>query len=208
MSAERIVLSNGFSRDRVIELSQRIKDGAVFIYPTETIYGIGGLERPEIDTRIRRIKQRPLDAPMILLAHSTAVVESSVVILSPIAKQLAEFFWPGALTIVIPRQNGMSVGVRVSDIFFISLIGPAINEPIFSTSANYSGETYNDDPDAIFDLFKNDIDFMIDAGRLPVSLPSTVIRPEADGSVTILREGAISRSVLSAACASFKCIVK
>jgi L-threonylcarbamoyladenylate synthase len=72
-----------------------------------------------------------------------------------------------------------------------------VSEPLYSTSANISGEKYINDPDTIYDLFSDDIDMMIDGGKLPVSLPSTVV--DASGEkIEIVREGAVkSEKILS-----------
>jgi tRNA A37 threonylcarbamoyladenosine synthetase subunit TsaC/SUA5/YrdC len=65
--------------------------------------------------------------------------------------------------------------------------------PIFSTSANISDELYKNDPDEIFRVFDGNVDFFIDAGFLPESKPSTIVKIKADDSFEVLREGAILR---------------
>ncbi|HEX7511474.1 MAG TPA: Sua5/YciO/YrdC/YwlC family protein, partial [Chitinivibrionales bacterium] len=68
-----------------------------------------------------------------------------------------------------------------------------LHKPLFSTSANFSGQAYVNDPAAIYSLFEKNVDFMIDAGVLPPSPPSTVIKICSDDTVEIVREGKVSK---------------
>jgi L-threonylcarbamoyladenylate synthase len=110
------------------------------------------------------------------------------------AQHLAAAFWPGNLTLVVPlgMKGTRTLGVRVSNHPFIRALSEYIDEPLYSTSANRSGEPYHGDPEHIAALFDGRIDFMIDAGILPPSAPSSVVAVDREGSVKILREGAIA----------------
>ena len=57
-----------------------------------------------------------------------------------------------------------------------------------------SGTDYKNDPDEIFSIFSKSVDFMVDAGKLPSSQPSTIVKVSLDNTVTMVREGAISRA--------------
>jgi L-threonylcarbamoyladenylate synthase len=200
MPAERILLSqlltegNG-SADLLDRFAWRIREGAIFIYPTETIYGIGGrADNQQIESRILEIKKRPPESPMILLAADRKAFEHLSPVFPRAAETLAQKFWPGSLTLVLPSPHvPQGIGIRVSPHPFMKLLHFLIDKPVFSTSANISGQPYTNDPDRIFQIFRNDVDFMIDDGILPVSAPSTVVRVTEENRVEIIREGAVSR---------------
>lgn len=195
MTGERIdlsaVLSGGRSLSVVAGLVSRIKRGALFVYPTETIYGIGGIAVPAVKERVLRAKRRALENPMIIIAGSFSMLEHVGVVLNEKAARLAEALWPGNITLVVRSPQGGTVGVRVSDHPFLRALVPHVILPLYSTSANVSGEPYVNDPDRIHDLFRDRIDFMIDAGPLPGFLPSTVVDVSQENRVLILREGAV-----------------
>lgn len=180
-------------------VSERIRSGQVFVYPTETIYGIGGrADDPQVEEKIIRVKERAPDNPMILLAASVASFDGCGLWWTDAAKRCADAFWPGLLTMVLPAENvSQGVAVRVSDHPVVMALCEACLAPLFSTSANISGEIYNPDPQVIYTSVGTRCDFMIDAGILPPSPPSTIARFSEDGTVTILREGCISANAIN-----------
>jgi L-threonylcarbamoyladenylate synthase len=185
---------------RFREIAQAIKDGAVFVYPTETIYGIGGnTALPLVKEKIFIVKNRPAENPMISISSRLEHFSSMTIEIPPVATQLANAFWPGLLTLVVPSKESTSgVSIRVSDHPFLVRLSEYLPVPVFSTSANLSGEAYNPDPEAIFAKFDGRVEFMIDAGVLPPSAPSTVVKVSSDGTVQVIREGVISRSAINA----------
>lgn len=199
MLAERISLSNVLgdsARGKQFEsIGKRIREGAVFIYPTDTIYGIGALSTiPESEERIITIKRRKPDNPMILLAAHQSNFDSLDVHFPPAAKMLIAQFWPGHLTLVLPKKDGTGdIGIRVSSHPFIVELYKYMDTPLFSTSANISGQPYNADPDVICATFAESVDFMIDAAMLPSSVASTVVQVSNSNEVTVVREGVIHK---------------
>jgi len=182
------------SQELLRRLADRILQDAIFVYPTETIYGIGGrAENETVEKQIIIAKKRRHDSRMICVAGSLATLESADVVFSDTARRLAKRFWPGWLTLVLPRAGGDGwLGVRLSDHPLIIALDTVLACPFFSTSANISGKPYDGDPGVIYRIFKHRVDFMIDAGPLPPSPPSTVVRVCSDGAAEVLREGAIS----------------
>jgi L-threonylcarbamoyladenylate synthase len=176
-------------------LANRVMKGAVFIYPTETIYGIGGrADSRAVEKHIRLIKERNKPSPFIAIAVDKQYLSSLGLQFPPKAELLAQKFWPGNLTLILPAYNAPDgIGVRVSNHPFISALFTTLNVPIFSTSANISDQPYANDPDAIFRMFDGKVDFMVDAGVLPESRPSTVVRVNGNDTVEILREGVVSK---------------
>ncbi len=194
---ERILLQTLLDSPRGSEklksISAGIKKGALLIHPTETIYGIGGAcNVPAVKERIFSAKQRPPDQPIILIASERKFFAKLPLVFPPFAERLAQAFWPGLLTLVLPSPEAAEgVAIRVSGHPFITMLFQHIEAPLFSTSANLSGESYVNDPDRIFSIFSEKVDFMIDAGPLPPSLPSTVVKIGNDNTVIVVREGAI-----------------
>jgi L-threonylcarbamoyladenylate synthase len=178
---------------RLRVIADCIGRGAVFVYPTETIYGIGGSSAvPGVKERIFRAKRRAPDNDLILIAPDRAFFSRIPLIVPPAAEALAAAFWPGRLTLVLPlRHEAASVAIRVARHPFIDAIFPFLEAPLYSTSANISGEAYTNDPARISAIFAGKIDFFIDAGSLPASPPSTVVKIGRDGTAELLREGAI-----------------
>jgi L-threonylcarbamoyladenylate synthase len=201
MPLERIPLHEllsagaGELRSRV---AGRIRAGAVFVHPTETIYGIGGIVEPAVEGRICIAKGRPRENPMIVTAGRRETLERLAVDFPPAAERLARRFWPGSLTLVLPVRNAaQGLAVRVSGHPFARFVEKAVGRPIYSTSANPSGEAYVNDPERIARIFDRTADFMVDAGTLPESKPSTVVRIDENGVWTMVREGTLSRELIA-----------
>jgi L-threonylcarbamoyladenylate synthase len=200
---DRIPLADVLSRDRtlLLRVAERVKNNEVFAYPTETIYGIGGrADGAAAEDRIKSIKGRLKQTPFILLAADLNDFSSYDVVFPSTARVLARKFWPGNLTLVLPWKNRESgAGIRISNHPFIAALCGELHMPVFSTSANISGAEYKNDPDEIFSAFNGKIDFFIDAGKLPESVPSTIVKINGDGSFEILRIGAISSESIAKA---------
>src|SRR5512133_3655076 len=181
------------------DIASQIAQGAVFVYPTETIYGIGGSTLvASVHSAIYEAKKRPASNSMIHLAGKHSVF-SELLDNAPNAEHfLAKKFWPCLLTIVVASEsNPDGTEIRVSGHPFISMLYKYADFPIYSTSANLSGEPYNPDPDYIFSSLHHGIDFMIDAGHLPPSPPSTVIKFTDSCTVKVLREGVLTKTAIA-----------
>lgn len=197
------------------ESADIVRAGGVIVYPTSTLYGIGGdASNPAVGDRIRRIKRGffqenlstpPRENPFILL---TADIESAFALVHKVpvnARILAERFWPGPLTLVldgVPKSPTTApdgtVAVRVDPHPLTRKVARLAGCPLISTSANFSSApppaTHLDvDPElaAVVDRF------VIDEGPL-AGLPSTIVRC-VDDRVDVLREGAISNQQLALA---------
>jgi L-threonylcarbamoyladenylate synthase len=177
------------------DLAHRIRCGEVFTYPTETIYGIGGrADDSFVEQTIIRIKGRGNNAPFIRIGSHLDQFSKLDLYMPEKAKLLADRFWPGNITLIVPQMQGNGyVGIRVSDHPFIKSISQYIDFPLFSTSANLSGVPYVNDPDLIFATLSSGIHFMVDAGPLPESKPSSVVKITGDNVVEILREGVVRK---------------
>jgi L-threonylcarbamoyladenylate synthase len=183
-----------------------VAQGGIVVYPTDTLYGLGvnALDREAL-ARLRALKVREKKKPMSILVPSVEAIEWHAE-LTPAAKTLAERFFPGALTLVVPAkphvpdditQNG-SIGVRIPDDAFSRAFSMMSEYPVTATSANQAGiET----PASVRDIvmhFGNrlhEIDLFVDDGPRGGGVPSTVVLCTS-GAPRVLREGAIPRAVL------------
>ena len=198
----QVVRLNPANRIGILSLAQGIlKRGGAVVYPTETAYGLGAdfLSGPAYN-RILRIKGRPRDKALPVIIGS-ARQASSLVEFSPRAWELAERYWPGPLTLVLPLRvkpvheffDNDYLAIRHSSHSLAQDLARLLGGPIVATSANLSGQAvcYNiDDVRRQFSGRQLRPDLIIDAGPLPVQPASTLVRIK-DGQLEILRAGAI-----------------
>ncbi|MEI7741209.1 MAG: L-threonylcarbamoyladenylate synthase [bacterium] len=167
-----------------------LKQGKILAFPTETSYGIAGDPRShEAVAAVYKIKKRDAVKPLLLIASSISMVER-IAKLENSARRLAEVFWPGPLTLILPRINGGEVAIRVTSSKIASELAAAFDYPIIATSANESGEPELFSPEDIFRVFGDSLP-VLGGGVIPKSPPSTLIKIEANGELKVLREGAI-----------------
>ncbi len=189
------------SRSVLRDVCRVLRENGVIAFPTETTYGLGCDPRNRRGVRrIFKIKGRDPRKPLLLVAGSWAQVER-VAILSAFARRVARRHWPGALTLVLPARprarlvpgvvvNG-EVAIRLSSSPIVRALTRRFGFPIVATSANRSGEVEARSVRAVRTIFGDALDLIVDGGTLPKRKPSTVARAERDGTVTILRQGAI-----------------
>jgi L-threonylcarbamoyladenylate synthase len=177
-----------------------LRRGGVVAFPTETFYGLAVDPRLSFAvTKLFELKRRPAAQPFPLIAASLQQIMAHVGTITPLAKQLASRGWPGPLTLIIPASPELSadvhlstgrVAVRVPGDSIARALAEHAGHAITSTSANFSGEEPASTPQSVANSFGDDIDVLIDAGRTPGGLPSTIV--DATGSSPVLvRAGAI-----------------
>ena len=203
MPAERIMLDDLMREEGpespMAQLSRAAADGAIFVYPTETVYGIGGIVEERVRARIIEAKKRPADKSMIIIAASLDSLAYLKLRFNAASEALARAFWPGNLTLIVHSDMmGHAAAVRVSAHPFLLRMAMHCSRPLYSTSANVSDREYKNDPDFIYETFCRSVDFMVDAGQLPRSVPSTVVDAADNGNVRIVREGAIEEHSIRA----------
>ncbi len=161
-------------RQQVEEAARTLDAGGVVVMPTDTVYGLAAHpDCPEAVKRLYAIKGRSGSKPIALLVSDASMLSGK-------ARELADRYWPGALTIV---QDGE--GYRMPDDETALALIARCGGRLRVTSANLSGA--GDSDSAPLDL---GADFVIDAGKSKLGCASTVVKVE-DGEVTVLREGAI-----------------
>jgi L-threonylcarbamoyladenylate synthase len=117
---------------------EALRDGKVALVPTETVVGLVAAE-PGL-RRIHEIKGRDPGKPVALLCASPEEAFALTASVPPLAKRLADLYWPGPLTLVLDRAVGGTVGVRVPAGPVVREVLAAYAEPLYATSANLSGE--------------------------------------------------------------------
>ncbi len=184
-----------------------LRVGGIVAYPTETFYALGALasSRPAL-ARLASAKLRPEGKPLPLLVSGREMLDGVVARLDPVASALADRFWPGPLTLVLPAARGLApeiaadgtVGLRVPGSAAARDLSRLAGGPITSTSANPSGGTPPVRPADLDPGLVARIDAVLDGGETPGGLPSTVVAVE-DGNVRLLRAGAVPWEAILAA---------
>ena len=183
-----------------------IKNGGLVAFPTETVYGLGGNALdPEASRKIYAAKGRPSDNPLIVHVASVSEVYPLVSAFPESAKKLMETFWPGPLTIILPKSEivpyettgGLeTVAIRCPENRVTLSFIKASGLPIAGPSANTSGKPSPTEATHVLHDLNGRIDMILDDGPVGIGVESTII--DMSGEVpTLLRPGAITLEELS-----------
>jgi L-threonylcarbamoyladenylate synthase len=185
-----------------------LRAGELVVFPTETFYGIGAdALSPAALERIFALKGRVPDKPIALIAADAASAFDLARTIPDAARRLAEAFWPGPLTLVMPARSGLpaallgpdgGVGVRVSSHPTALALASGLGHPITATSANLSGQAPAATLAAARDVLGPRIAVYLEGGTLAGGAPSTVVAFDSAG-FRILRAGAISEDAIKTA---------
>ncbi len=187
-----------------------LKAGELVVYPTETFYAIGAdAFSATAIRRLFRVKRREARRPVGLIAADAAMAFSVAREIPSNARRLADAFWPGPLTLVLPARGDLApelvgadgVGVRVSPNPVARALSAGIGRPITATSANLSGAAPASTLDEARASLGEKVKVYLEGGKLTASAPSTVVA--VSGSEwKMVRVGAISESQIAAALAA------
>jgi L-threonylcarbamoyladenylate synthase len=183
-----------------------LKRGGLVAFPTDTVYGLAACYSDyKAVERIYRLKKRPQNMALPLLLAEVAQMAEIAESVPPVAWLLAKRFMPGALTLVLPKSQavpdivtggGRTVAVRIPAHPLPVALIKGVGEPVIGTSANVSGQSSAVTAGEVHSQFGDEIDLIIDGGRCPGGVESTVV--DVTGEVPkVLREGAISRQELT-----------
>ncbi|OIO37152.1 MAG: threonylcarbamoyl-AMP synthase [Candidatus Omnitrophica bacterium CG1_02_46_14] len=179
---------------------QILKDGGIVAFPTETVYGLGAdAFNPSAVAKVFEVKNRPQFNPLIV--HVASIQEaSSLWQNTPLsAQRLMEKFWPGPLTLVLPKTQEVpdivtsglkTVGVRMPKNEIALKLIRLLGRPIAAPSANIFGYTSATNAFAVAEDFDDKVDMILDGGSTGVGIESTVVKVEKD-HVVLLRPGGI-----------------
>jgi L-threonylcarbamoyladenylate synthase len=187
----------------IAEAAKILRDGGLVAFPTETVYGLGAdATNGQAVAAIFAAKGRPLFNPLIV--HVADLEEARRhVELSPRAQALAERFWPGPLTLVLPRRKNSPLSLLVSaGLDSVALRAPShpaaiallkeTGRPVAGPSANLSGQVTATTAGHVADSLGTKVDFILDAGSATLGIESTVVGFDGDRPL-LLRPGAVPR---------------
>ena len=183
-----------------------LQKGGLVAIPTETVYGLGanGLD-PEAVAKIFIAKGRPQDNPLILHVADPEQLDSLCHSIPPQARLLAEKFWPGPLTLVLPareivpestRAGLPTVAVRCPDNAVTRQIIRLAGVPVAAPSANISGKPSTTTAGHVLADHNGRIDAVVDGGPCRVGVESTIV-DLSDGKPRLLRPGGITPEQLT-----------
>lgn len=185
-------------------ISERLRKGEIIIYPTDTVYGVGGVLKEDTLKRIYEAKTRSFSSPLIALVSSLEKVDEIAMITDENREKIEKLinkFWPGGLTIILKKKdkvpaimvsNGDTVGVRMPNLKQALEIIESAGGILATTSANISGEATPSSFDELSPIFKERVDIIVDGGECPIGTASTII-DMSKSEIKILREGSISK---------------
>jgi L-threonylcarbamoyladenylate synthase len=192
----------------IARAAELLRGGKLVAFPTETVYGLGAdATNGEAVAAIFAAKGRPRFNPLIVHVGDMAQAMQHGVF-APMAQALAQAFWPGALTLVVPRAEDTPLSLLVSaGLDTVALRVPAhplalallaaTSRPIAAPSANPSGRVSATTAAHVADGLMDRIDMILDGGPTPLGLESTVIGFDRNAPV-LLRPGAITREAIEA----------
>jgi L-threonylcarbamoyladenylate synthase len=187
----------------VAEAVRCLKAGGLVAFPTETVYGLGAdATNAGAIARLYDAKGRPAFNPLIAHIYNAAAA-CDLGKLDPAATRLAEVFWPGPLTLVVPRQPSCTVAeLATAGLATIALRVPAhsvargllaaFGGPIVAPSANRSGHVSPTTAQHVLSDLRGRTDLLLDGGPSPVGLESTIVA--CIGEPMLLRPGGLPRA--------------
>jgi Sua5/YciO/YrdC/YwlC family protein len=184
-----------------------LNQGEVIGLPTETVYGLAArIDLPQAVEKIFTTKERPFFDPLIVHVSSVAQAKSVTSNWGPVAEALAKVFWPGPLTMILPKAASVSdmitsglpsVGIRMPNHPVALELIDAVGVPLAAPSANKFGRTSPTTASHVRLEFSKENVFVIDGGDCPIGIESTVLSvKENDGvaKLAILRRGHVLQS--------------
>jgi L-threonylcarbamoyladenylate synthase len=195
----------------IADAAATVKRGGLVAFPTETVYGLGANALDETAVgRIFEAKRRSLDDPLIVHLASSDDLDSIVAAVTPTARALAGQFWPGPLTLALPKRPivpdlataGLpSVAVRVPSHPVAQALLRAAGVPIAAPSANLFTRTSATTAQHVLEDLDGRVDLVLDGGPTPYGIESTVVAV-TEAEVRLLRPGAVTPEAIAEALAS------
>ncbi len=187
------------------ETAEIVRWGGLVVYPTDTLYGLGtnALDPAAVD-RLLGVKGRSAARGLPVLLADPAAATELVAEWPPVAADLAVRFWPGALTLVLPRAAqvpdlvaaGATVALRIPDHPVTRALIREAGCPLIGTSANRTGEAPATTAQAAVAALGSEVDVVLDGGPSPVGQPSSVLDLSSPPTARMLRAGAVGAEAL------------
>ncbi|MBI3420308.1 MAG: threonylcarbamoyl-AMP synthase [Proteobacteria bacterium] len=185
------------------EAAAILKKGGLVAFPTETVYGLGGdATNEKAVAGIFAAKGRPSFNPLIAHVAEARQLEA-LVVMDDRARELAEVFWPGPLTLILPRTANSPIArlasaglpdlaVRIPSHPVAQALLKEAGIPVAAPSANRSGQLSSTTPLHVMESLGENVDLILGAGRCPVGVESTILSLTKKDAV-LLRPGATTR---------------
>jgi len=187
---------------------QALRDGELVAFPTETVYGLGAnAQNPAAVRRIFEAKGRPADHPVIVHLDSPRFLHRWVREVPESALRLAEVFWPGPLTMVMPRAANVhdvitggqdTIAIRVPAHPMAQQLLTAFGGGIAAPSANRYGRLSPTRAEHVREEFGETVRVILDGGECQIGLESTIVSFE-NGNVRLLRPGSVTAAQIRGA---------
>jgi len=184
---------------------EKLRMGGLVAFPTDTVYGVGALafDGNAVES-IYLAKNRPVEKAIPVLISDVPDLGKISENIPDLARRLVSRFWPGPLTILVPKKPTLpesvsatsTVAVRVPDHPVARRLLRAVG-PMAVTSANISGQPSPSTAQEVMEQLNGRIELIIDGGRSPGGIPSTLVDCTGD-EIKILREGPITLDELLA----------
>src|SRR5208282_2009591 len=186
------------SQEEIQKAAEIIRSGGLVVFPTETVYGLGAnaLDAAAVKT-IYALKRRPATSPLIVHLASVVQARELAAEWSEEAEQLAREYWPGPLTLVVPKKAAIpdevtaglpTVGLRMPRHPVALALLRAAQVPIAAPSANRFTQLSPTTAQHVREAFGDETPFLLDGGPCEVGLESTVIAVSKEG-LEVLRPG-------------------
>jgi len=186
------------NKQLIRKIAQKIKNGYLVIYPTETCYGIGtNILNVDAVKRVYTVKKRPFTSPLTAVVSSLKMAKKYGYIDKKV-EYLVKKYMPGPLTLVVEKKSTVpdifdpkEFAFRISGNKVALELVKAVKVPIVATSANIHGKSPIYSSKEVIEVFNGKVDVILDVGDLEKVKPSTVIAL-IDDNIEIRREGPIS----------------
>lgn len=193
---------NEIKENELNEVVDILNRNGIIIFPTETVYGIGGnAMSDDVIEKVYLAKHRPRSKAVNILVSNIYEIEKYAEITSDIERKIINSFMPGPITIILKKKDGFgdgftqgdnTIGVRIPDNEIIKKILDNVDFPLIAPSANISERPSGLNVKQIADDFKESVDAIIDGGDAKIGLSSTIVKVE-NNEIIILREGKITK---------------
>lgn len=201
MKAKYFNWKNKIDEEELKRVVNILDNDGVIIFPTDTIYGIGcNCFSTKAIKKIFSYKKRPNNKPINVLTDNYEKILSVVKEIKPKEKELINKYMPGALTIILKKNEAISplltanldtIGVRIPSNCIALKILESVNYPLATTSVNISGEESGIKL-ADFEVdFADKVDAIIDGGESKLKVASTIVQVDDKDNIKILRQGTL-----------------
>ena len=193
------------TQTEIEEAVETLRAGDLVVFPTETVYGLGAnASDPAAVRKIFQVKGRPTDHPVIVHLDNPRYLHRWVSNMPASAEKLAARFWPGPLTLILPKAEKVndivtggqdSIGIRVPSHPIAQQLLTAFGGGIAAPSANRFGRLSPTKPEHVREELGSAIQVILDGGESPIGLESTIVSCLGN-EAQLLRPGFITRSQL------------